>query len=369
MTVMEITLLILGVIIFALSFIIPDKGRAENKNNTEKQRETIRKLMEQELSSISLRVNEMTNETVEYAMDKSERSLEKISNEKIMAVNEYAQTIAEELNKRHQEVMFLYDMLNDKQVDLNNSVRKAEATAREVESASTQASMRTEELNRAMSAPVQETAPADVAPVTGNVNYDMSYEQAYAPVKEAVSFYNNNVEALKARFMEMTRADEAERIEKERLAAQAEEIRRQKEAEELRARQEEEELLRRQEAEALRLKQEEELSKKAADKPKKQNVFSMFNAQIQNDLTSGAEVSGTDFKQVAWESVSPTEVTVNAVPDVINTVESVNENVGTNNHNRRILELFRQGKNTVEIAKELNLGVGEVQLVIDLFEG
>ena len=39
------------------------------------------------------------------------------------------------------------------------------------------------------------------------------------------------------------------------------------------------------------------------------------------------------------------------------------------NNNERILELHNQGKSNVAIAKELGLGVGEVKLVIDLFEG
>lgn len=38
------------------------------------------------------------------------------------------------------------------------------------------------------------------------------------------------------------------------------------------------------------------------------------------------------------------------------------------NSNERILELYKQGKSKVAIAKELGLGVGEVKLVIDLFK-
>ena len=38
------------------------------------------------------------------------------------------------------------------------------------------------------------------------------------------------------------------------------------------------------------------------------------------------------------------------------------------NNNERILEMHRQGRSTVEIAKELGLGVGEVKLVIDLYK-
>ena len=37
------------------------------------------------------------------------------------------------------------------------------------------------------------------------------------------------------------------------------------------------------------------------------------------------------------------------------------------NHNQRILNMYRDGKTAVDIAKELGLGVGEVKLVIGLF--
>lgn len=38
------------------------------------------------------------------------------------------------------------------------------------------------------------------------------------------------------------------------------------------------------------------------------------------------------------------------------------------NNNEKILEMHKQGKSTVAIAKELGLGVGEVKLVIDLYK-
>ncbi len=133
MSTMEIALLVAGVIIFVLSFLIPDKKK-ENAQGTVDPQE-IRKMMETELNGMKLRVNEATDETVEYAMEKAERQLERVSNEKIMALSEYSDTIMEGIDKSHQEVLFMYDMLSDKQTDLKNTVRKAEATVREVESA------------------------------------------------------------------------------------------------------------------------------------------------------------------------------------------------------------------------------------------
>ena len=39
------------------------------------------------------------------------------------------------------------------------------------------------------------------------------------------------------------------------------------------------------------------------------------------------------------------------------------------NHNEAILALHEDGKSAIEIARELMLGLGEVQLVIGLYEG
>lgn len=136
MSVMEITLLLIGVVIFVISFIIPEKHDKKSDKEIAVEKEEIHKLVESELSDMKATVNDATNETVEYAMEKAERSLEKVSNEKIMAVNEYATMLLDEINKNHQEVMFLYDMLQDKHTNLTNTVRKADATAREIETLS-----------------------------------------------------------------------------------------------------------------------------------------------------------------------------------------------------------------------------------------
>ena len=154
MSTMEIALLVAGVIIFVLSFLIPDrKGDREQGGATP---EEIRRMMETELNGMKLRVNEATDETVEYAMERAERQLERVSNEKIMALSEYSDTIMQGIDKSHQEVLFMYDRLTDKQTDLKNTVRKAEATAREVEAVSV--------MQPATTAPVQESA-VNAAPV------------------------------------------------------------------------------------------------------------------------------------------------------------------------------------------------------------
>ena len=46
----------------------------------------------------------------------------------------------------------------------------------------------------------------------------------------------------------------------------------------------------------------------------------------------------------------------------------IEENMAINS-NERILEFHRAGKSDMSIARDLGLGIGEVKLVIDLYEG
>ena len=117
---MEAALLILGIGAFVASFIIPEKKNNENAQEIDS--EVIRQLIEKEIEAAKERVKEVVDETLEYAVEKTERASERISNEKIMAISEYSDTVLESMNKTHNEIMFLYSMLNDKQADITELV-------------------------------------------------------------------------------------------------------------------------------------------------------------------------------------------------------------------------------------------------------
>ena len=110
----EILLLIVGAGLFVVSFLIPEKEEKVSKETRMMAREEIRDLVSKEMENIRGHVDDVVEESMTYAMEKTERSLERLSNEKIMAVHEYSELVLKEINKNHDEVMFLYDMLNDK---------------------------------------------------------------------------------------------------------------------------------------------------------------------------------------------------------------------------------------------------------------
>lgn len=134
MQVMEVVLLVMGLAAFILSFIISEKhidaGDAVNISEEE-----IRLLVQEEYERTKARLDDIIDETVNYSIEKAERSLDRISNEKTMALGEYSDTIFTEINKNHQEVVFLSDMLNQNKNDLSILLGQAIKDAKEASEA------------------------------------------------------------------------------------------------------------------------------------------------------------------------------------------------------------------------------------------
>ena len=122
MDIMEIILLMAGGTVFILSFFIPDR-KADTANGGALAKDKLAKLVSSEMESIKSQVEDL--------MERTERSLEKLSNEKIMAVSEYSDTVLGQIHKNHEETVFLYDMLNSKHVSLKGTVAEVDRALKE----------------------------------------------------------------------------------------------------------------------------------------------------------------------------------------------------------------------------------------------
>ncbi len=121
MTAVEITLIIIGIIFLIGSFFVQEKFSQKDIEQISKMsEEELAHVVEKQLKNANNRVEEAIEEIVESSMASTKRSMEKTSNEKIMAINEYSDTVLESMNKTHNEIMFLYSMLNDKHTELTN---------------------------------------------------------------------------------------------------------------------------------------------------------------------------------------------------------------------------------------------------------
>lgn len=124
MTVAEIVILIIGAILFTISFFIPDRDKGYegdggfSKDVAEK---AAKDAVQAEIKKVKLTIEEATEESIADNKDKMERFMDRLTNEKMMAVSEYSDTVLEQIHKDHQEAVFLYDMIDSKYTQVKST--------------------------------------------------------------------------------------------------------------------------------------------------------------------------------------------------------------------------------------------------------
>ena len=131
MTTLEITLLMGGLAAFVISFFLPDVSRGSGEAGESISREELEHLFDDEVELSRQKIDDLTKETLDYSMEKTERSLEKIANEKIMAVGEYSDSVLEQINQSHNQVVFLSDMLRKSKEELTELLNRADQTSKD----------------------------------------------------------------------------------------------------------------------------------------------------------------------------------------------------------------------------------------------
>lgn len=145
----EIVLIILGVAMIFASFYVTEKLSQQDLEHISMMSEAdLKKVAEKQVKDMRGKVETELETIMDESLEVVQRGLEKETNKKIMAVSEYSETVLESINKSHNEITFLYSMLNDKQaeaaqlvndlqkvtkqirdMDLENTIAKAETVA------------------------------------------------------------------------------------------------------------------------------------------------------------------------------------------------------------------------------------------------
>lgn len=336
---------IVGIALCIASFFIPDrnvKTSWEEKLENKKLDELINTRIEKAKEELSRTIEEMSAET----QAKTERSLERISNDKIMAVNEYSDTVLKDINKNHEEVVFLYDMLNEKQDSLKNTAVDAQKVLGEVNDAIGRASMATDSVNSAVKESEQEIAAIEEA------KQKELAERAERLEKERLAA--EQAEMARAQAMAMaaaaTSGSATEETDYEEGLGEADDNAETKSTDEF------EDILSGLNIEPI------------TDAEKVDDLSELGLEDLLGDDNDGKEPSYTVIPQVPAKAPSTAQKPVKKTVSrkAMEKVPSVSSSGGNNND--KILKLYKQGLSNVEIAKKLGLGVGEVKLVIDLYK-
>lgn len=132
----EILLIIIGVITIIISCFLVDRSGSKTEAMNKSGVPLAQSISDEEMKQVKDKTNELMSKISEDTVNHTDNSLSKLSNEKIMAVSEYSDQILEKINRNHEEVVFLYNMLNDKEKELKEVVRKidlSKKTAMEME--------------------------------------------------------------------------------------------------------------------------------------------------------------------------------------------------------------------------------------------
>ena len=128
----EILLILIGILAFVASFILPENIGKDKAEEIKIPEEKIKELIEQEVKQATFHIEEKTDETITAAAQKTERYMERLSNEKIMAIQEYSDTVLGQINRNHEEAVFLYDMLNNKHTQVKNATVELDTVMRNI---------------------------------------------------------------------------------------------------------------------------------------------------------------------------------------------------------------------------------------------
>lgn len=331
MTTLEILLLILGVVIFIASFIVPESKSELDAADKQLTQEKLQELLQEEMKNVRSQVADAVDETVHYSMEKTERGLERLTNEKMTAVSEYAQTVLEDIHKNHEEVMFLYDMLNNKHENLKE-------TATEVSMAVKEASARVSELDAARAAEPEIDPDQPIESVMEDARTGKPIvEETFEPISLS------GIEKLKRREDSLHEMDKAAESVVKKAIAQSPVIPKEKKPAPAEEKDEKP-------AEPAVKTEEKPVAKPAAEPAKKEKPVKSAESKPKKTAKAKTEAKPQQTQESGDIALSLQPITDNS------------------NKNERVLALHKQGKSNVAIAKELGLGVGEVKLIIDLFK-
>lgn len=331
MTTLEILLLILGAVIFIASFIVPESKSELDAADKQLTQEKLQELLQEEMKNVRSQVADAVDETVHYSMEKTERGLERLTNEKMTAVSEYAQTVLEDIHKNHEEVMFLYDMLNNKHENLKE-------TATEVSMAVKEASVKVSELDAARAAEPEIDPDQPIEPVMEDARTgEPIVEETFEPISLS------GIEKLKRREDSLHEMDKAAESVVKKAIAQSPVIPKEKKPAPAEEKDEKP-------AEPAVKTGEKPVAKPAAEPAKKEKPAKQAESKPKKTAKAKTEVKPQQTQESGDIALSLQPIT------------------DSSNKNERVLALHKQGKSNVAIAKELGLGVGEVKLIIDLFK-
>ena len=197
MTIVEVVLLLVGLAFILVSFFVEEKltrkdiGRIEALSEKE-----LNIIVERQMSQADSRIEDAVSDKITASTEEISRQLEKETNEKIMSIDEFSNTVIENMNKTHSEIVFLYSMLNDKHTELTNFVGQMQRFSENIKRTEHDALVTLEEAANRLNQKVCEHPVETKDVITTDKALPETIELSEASVAEQVQTDNHNEQIL-----------------------------------------------------------------------------------------------------------------------------------------------------------------------------
>ncbi|MBE5844826.1 MAG: hypothetical protein E7302_11780 [Butyrivibrio sp.] len=389
-SVTEIILIIVGILAIILGYLIPN-GNGFSEEDGELTRDKIDELVRRAVQNSQGQIDDMLDESMEDAINKAERAMDRVTNEKMNAISEYSDTVMNDIHKNHDEVMFMYDMLNDKHKNLKNTVSEVNRTAKEVKQTAEEAVLTAEHAQEAAQSAREEVKKVEARTIRPEmvsasvIRPEPVQTPAYIPepVQETVRPSESVIRQEPVQEPISYLDDDEDEIPEKQFSSLSEILDR---ADRAAAEKTQNKVIGSYETESYSEEYEEEIAEpvQSYEEPVQENEYieDMPVSTGSQDVLpeyEEAPVQNTESRQIlpnegnVAKVVSISDASRKKAADFeaaqIQNAGGMAQADNSNDpisRNQRILEMHKQGKSAVVIARELRLGIGEVKLVIDL---
>lgn len=133
---LEIGLLLIGLLCFIVSFFLSEKLSSSDINEFEKMSKSdINVIVEKQLKDADEGIKRMIDDGMRDAMHDFDIKGDQILNKKLMSITDYSDSVIDSIQKSHKEIVFMYNMLLEKQETLTNitkDVQQLESNLRQM---------------------------------------------------------------------------------------------------------------------------------------------------------------------------------------------------------------------------------------------
>lgn len=135
-------LIIVGLVLMVAGFVLPAR---DDLYDSERVDADIREMVRRNVNASKRQVQEMVDTVIGDNIGQTTRAIERITNEKIQSISDYSDTVINEIHKSHDEVTFMYEMLDAKHKDLKKTSAEVTKLAKEATETARDAKISAEE--------------------------------------------------------------------------------------------------------------------------------------------------------------------------------------------------------------------------------